>query len=431
MKSYIYNLTWAWCLLILITACSDDDHTGDSTLTASAPSLEVALEFNDNQTLIETETTYAFTVSISEPQIVDVVVNLEQTEGTATDGEDFSFPHQVRIPAGTTSASDEIAIHSDELSEETETAVIKIATGTESNVQAINSKMVTFNIRNLTSGDLAIALSWEASGTVTDHEGNEIAPTDLGDLRLLLTDVPYTAVIDSTNETAFETHVLTADTPDGEYYVVTDIHEGNAHIASDLNLTLQFDQVGIINEQIFTYDNAINTAYACKANYFIMAKVTKSGETYTFENVEFNNFDSQTFSWTGTDVVDAFNPEGYESTVRTTVDCNGMLIYGLNSEWMQTTWGEEIQEEGTVYYTLDEATGEVTIESQYIFTTLYEGVLYDYTVSGSGTYDDSGEVPTLTIQYYLDQDGFSPNQWMFDNGYMETNYFEATLTLEQ
>jgi hypothetical protein len=92
---------------------------------------------------------------------------------------------------------------------------------------------------------------------------------------------------------------------------------------------------------------------------------------------------------------------------------------------MYDFWGEVIEEEGAVLYTVDGA-GVVTIASQYIFTTSYSGSLYPYTVSGTGTYNETtGE---LYIQYYLDQDGFSPSDWAFNNGYQTTPYFEATLT---
>ena len=35
----------------------------------------------------------------------------------------------------------------------------------------------------------------------------------------------------------------------------------------------------------------------------------------------------------------------------------------------------------------------------------------------------------LHLEYYLDQEGFDVSGWMFDNGYMATNYFLADVTL--
>ena len=183
--------------LILTTACSnDDDATGASTMKATTPSLSVALDFDSSISIVEQEATYGFTVSISEPQIVDIRVNLTQIGGDATNGEDFSMPPNVTIVAGKTSVSDVIAIHADDIPEAVETAVIQIANGNEANVVSISKATATFTILNLVSGDLAASMSWAANGTVTDNGGNEIDPYDLADLTLLLTDVPYTTILD-------------------------------------------------------------------------------------------------------------------------------------------------------------------------------------------------------------------------------------------
>ncbi|OMP30256.1 hypothetical protein [Mangrovimonas sp. DI 80] len=430
MKNNFIKISLLALATIFTTSCSDDDLTGHSTKEPSSPTLSVALDFANSQTLVEEETTYGFTVSISEPQIVAVRVYLEQTGGDATDGEDFSFPHSVTIPAGSTSVSDVIAIHADDLIEETETATIKIGTGFESNVSAVNEQIVTFSIENLVEGDLMIGLSWEASEMTTDNSGVEIDATDLADLRLLVTDVPYTQILGGADGGSFESFTISSDSDDGEYYIVSDFYDA-VDISRELNLTLTLDQVGVINGDTYTFSNALSTDFLCVDNYFILGKVTKTGGSYTFEEVGTNNFASQLKSWGGIDSVDALGPEGgYPSHVTTQVDCEGKLIYGLNREWMQTTWGESIQTEGTVYYTVDES-GNVTIPSQYIFTTLYSGALYDYTVSGTGVLDESVTPATLTINYELDQEGFSPSQWLYTNGYSDTTYFAASLVLEE
>jgi len=90
---------------------------------------------------------------------------------------------------------------------------------------------------------------------------------------------------------------------------------------------------------------------------------------------------------------------------------------------MLNIWGEEIVEEANVYYTVD-GSGNVTIESQYIFTTLYSGALYPYTIDATGTLVGD----TLTLNYNLDQEGFAVDDWMLANGYMAQDYFIATVT---
>ena len=193
-------------------------------MKATTPSLSVALDFDSSISIVEQEATYGFTVSISEPQIVDIRVNLTQIGGDATNGEDFSMPPNVTIVAGKTSVSDVIAIHADDIPEAVETAVIQIANGNEANVVSISKATATFTILNLVSGDLAASMSWAANGTVTDNGGNEIDPYDLADLRLLLTDVPYTTILDGADGAGAETYVLSQDAPEGEYYLVADFY---------------------------------------------------------------------------------------------------------------------------------------------------------------------------------------------------------------
>lgn len=145
MKNIIYKFAVVFSALVLITACDEEEFKGDSTSIPSNAALNVSLDFDSNQTIVEKEGTYEFTVTLSEPQIVDVVVYLSAS-GTATEGDDFSYPHSLRMAAGTTSITDVITIHRDEIPEETETIVIQIGTGKEANVSPINGATVSFTL---------------------------------------------------------------------------------------------------------------------------------------------------------------------------------------------------------------------------------------------------------------------------------------------
>ena len=185
MKNKFIKISFSFLALLLMLSCSDnDDYTNDSVVTATSPSLAVSLGFSNATTLIEQEASYSFSVSITEAQIADVIVYLEQTDGTATAGEDFSMPNSVTIKKGTLSASSEITIHADELPEDEETVTIQIGLGNESNVSGVAGETVTFNIANLTDGDLVVGMSWAASSAVTDNYGTEIDAYALADLRL-------------------------------------------------------------------------------------------------------------------------------------------------------------------------------------------------------------------------------------------------------
>lgn len=428
MKTKIYKISLLLSLFAFIISCDSDDFTGDSTLTATNPSLSVTLGFNNSESLVETDAVYPFTVTLSETQIVNVSVNLSFVSGTATPGEDFDFPAHVVIKAGQTSASGEITIMADELIEDTENAVIMITTGKEANVSGSSSQTVEFQILNLEGGDLVVDLAWETASKTTDSSGNEISPTDFADLRLLISSTPDNAGdIGQADGSGFEKFIISSDTPDGMYYIVADFYAANEDVVRNLNLSLTLNQTGIINNMNTTYGGAISNLGTCSLNYYVMTKVIKSGDSYTFEDISTQSYELLDYSpvLSGVDATDVFVGDHVSEVVVKQI-CDGLFIQGLNASWMLNSWGEEIQPgAGEVFASLA-SDGTLTIKSQYIFTTSYDGSLYDYTVSGTGMFDSA--TGTVNISYSLDQDGFSPDQWMFDNNYMATSDFIATLT---
>jgi hypothetical protein len=93
-------------------------------------------------------------------------------------------------------------------------------------------------------------------------------------------------------------------------------------------------------------------------------------------------------------------------------------------------WGEEVIGENWPVMIIDEAAGTIEIPFQPYITTLYDGAEYPYSIEGSGTIDNSGEYPVMTITYILDQEGFNPSEWCFENGYMANPDFTATITAD-
>jgi hypothetical protein len=364
MKNKFIKTSFLFITLLLMFSCAEnDDYTGDSVLSVSSPSLEVSLGFSESETLVEAEESYDFTVSISETQAVDVIVYLEQTEGTATAGEDFSMPSSVTIKKGSLSASDVITIHEDEIIEDTETATIKIGVGNEANVSGVSSKTVNFNIANLTEGDLVVGMSWEIATPTTDDTGAAIDAYDFADLRLSLTNVPYTQILQTADGAADETYTLGGGAPDGEYYLVADIFDAMEDVIRDLNITLTFNQVGIINNQTHTFSNGLSTEYTCANNYLIMAKVTKSGENYTLEEIAENSaapsiagiYDVVS-NGTSTDPGPTNNPlVDFPSTVEVTDNGDGTYTFsdgwaGVYVEWY-TMYNYTFLEEQTITLT--------------------------------------------------------------------------------
>lgn len=420
----LYSVAMLATFILIAVGCDNEDYTGYSTLTPKSPTISINPGFASPVTLVENDEKFEYTVTLSGPQIVDVKLTVSQVDGTAS-SDDYEMTESIVIPAGTVSGKGSIKILSDDVIEDDETLKIQIGDETTANA-ALTPITVEFTIKNLTVDDLMIGLSWEPSTPTTDDTGTDIDPTVFADMRLLITDSPYTTIIDGADDAAFESYTMLGTMDNGEYLVVADFYDAMATPVRDLDLTLDFEQLGVIDPYSMEFPAALSTRSFCSNYYFVMAKITKSGTSYTIEEVgEQSQF--PVTHWSGTDAADAFGD--WESQITTTFDCDGDLIFGLNAEWILEVWGETIEEEGNVYYTIDDA-GVITIDSQYVFTTLYDGDLYDYTVKGTGIYDDSGDVPTMTIQYTLDQEGFSPSQYMYDNGYLDTPYFEAIVTMD-
>jgi len=428
-KNYksIFSFVAALTIGFFMVSCDQEDDTGYSTMVPTSPSLEITVS-ETNVILVENDQVFEFTASLSQAQLVDVKLYAFQADGDA-DGDDFELTGSLVIPAGATSAKGTLKILQDDVIEDTETLKIQIGDNKTANASK-NSGFIDVTILNYEDGDLVIDMSWDMA-KATDDAGNEFSPTDFADLRLLISENPNnTDVIGGADGGSFETYVLSGDEPDGDYYVVADFYAAS-DIVRDIDLNLELNQPGVINHMGLEYPAALSNLGTCELNFYVMTKIIKSGTSYTFEDVSTQSYDYAVYSpWDyGFDSVDAWSPaEGYPSQLVTKEICDGFFIKGINAEWMLNSWGEEIQpnSEADVFASLA-ADGTFTIESQPIFTTLYDGSLYDYTVSGSGTYDSvTGE---MHLEYYLDQDGFDVSGWMFANGYMDTDYFLADVTV--
>ena len=415
MKNTFLKTVLAVATLVFVVGCSDEDEfTGDSTMSPTNPSLSVTLDFPSSNSLIETDATYNFTVNLSAPTIAAVDVKIAQTGGTATDGLDFEIPHSIRIPAGATSASGTITIFEDDIAEDTENAIITIGSGFEANVSATNAQTVSFNIMNYTTGDLAIGLDWATASTITDNFGGEIGAYDAADLRLLLTAGPNVdTVLDGADGATAETYVLDGAAPDGEYYLVTDFYVAS-DIPVDLDITLTFDQAGIINGQTHNFSAGLNTSDFCADLHLVLAKVIKTGTSYAFEEIgEKSKVDYSPFVGTWSGNGSWFEIFGYTSEVVTTLDADGGLwVNGVAFQWFEGWWGEVIISNTPVKVTsYDPCTGDFVIAEQPYVVTTYLGDEQDpYGMSATGTISADG---TTTIFATFHQGGGSFNGTSF------------------
>lgn len=418
-------------VVFLFTACDVDDNTGFSGMVPTNPTISVDVPAG-GVNLLEAKTTYLFDVTISETQVVDLSIYISVIAGTATLGEDFTIDNgnsRVYIPAGKTTGQVSITVLEDELLEETETFTIQI--GDERTANAVLTPVtVDFTLTNLTGDDLAIGLSWETD--VAEAIGLELDADEVVDMRLLIVDMDGN-VIESADGSSFEEFVLTAaDWADGEYIIAADIFAtidvGDYNSPVTLDLALQFDQVGLINGKSFAYPAVMTNELNCDAYRTNLAIVTKSGSTYTIEeSISYFAKDNSPLvgTWSGIDT-----ESDYPSEVVTTIDGNTLKIDGLNFGWMLDFWEETVLSSTPAEVQVNWCAGTITIVEQDYMVTIYNGDEYPYTIKGSGTFDASGVNPTMVVNYEVFQDGFSPSQWAFDNGFESATKFKATLTLD-
>lgn len=117
--------------------------------------------------------------------------------------------------------------------------------------------------------------------------------------------------------------------------------------------------------------------------------------TYKVKRIEFcplaNGNADLVGSWSGEDAY-------YASQIETSLKGTDFIVSGMSKEFMEDWWGEIIIAGGSFKMTV-KGNGLVDIPRQYIYTTLYKGVAYDYEVKGSGKWENCGDKPKLIITY--------------------------------
>jgi len=233
---------------------------------------------------------------------------------------------------------------------------------------------------------------------------NSIDPTAAVDLRLLIYKADsVTLATPAINTSGFEDYNGWSSLADGVYYVASDISDvvnlGDLNKTFDVSINLTFSQRGLLTG-VLQYGNAMTTANPCSLWSVYMAKVTKSGSTYTVEPFSWNRT-PPILHWSGTDAT-------YAETGTYQLNCTGGqlggLLHGTNNldGWMYDWWGEVIVSGGTCNYTVSGNT--VTIPLQYFCNTTYLGAPQPaYSIQGTGTINTSGPAPVWNLSFDLKQ----------------------------
>lgn len=178
-------------------------------------------------------------------------------------------------------------------------------------------------------------------------------------------------------------------------------------------------EVNLIKDIVFEDDETIIVSIASAGGLPVAG-------TYTI-NVADDDCD---FEWIGNLVgvdVNIDLKSKYQGVGDVTIALDGdtYTVSGLNEDWMFNWWGEEVIESVPVVMTVDQG-GAITIEEQYIMTTLYNGNEYPYSIVGSGQVNTCDG--TVVINYEMIQDGFEVGAWAHANGYMTDLIFKAVLS---
>ena len=278
MKNKLKSLALLFVLGSLsLTSCSNDDNTGESTLevtsnvVATVTPVTSTLSFTATNTVAEADNEFEYKVTLSAAQSKDIHFQVKQIAGTATEDADFTFDHEIVIPAYSTMGTAKIKILKDRTKEVTETLTLQIGDIKTANA-ALASKTVSFSITNYVSPFLDLSFAFNRSFNVgfnnpwvatLPSSGTVYNLCQVGyDLDFYLLDSSFndTGNTQAGTSACVEKMSLNGATlANGTYYVVYDIYgdAGLSRIDHDpffIPITVTYGKAGAINDAVFVQE---------------------------------------------------------------------------------------------------------------------------------------------------------------------------------
>ena len=206
---------------------------------------------------------------------------------------------------------------------------------TDSNGMHTRSPIWSFEVVD-PNAPMDLKMSWTTD--VKTIVGLDLAPDAAANLRMLIYKADMiTLAVPAISTSSFEDFTTFSTLPDGVYYVAADlsktINAGNYTKVFDVSINLQLNQRGILTQQL-PYPNVMTTANPCPLYRTYLAKVTKTGNTFTAEKAV-SYIVPPIVSWSGIDAT-------YPSIVTTTATCASTTMSGLAIGFLNDPdfWGE-------------------------------------------------------------------------------------------
>ena len=277
-------------LLATIASCNKEDYTGYSTLTATDAKGTLSWSVPPPTALIETDTTFNFTVTLDKPQIADIHIPISQVGGNATLDSDFSVSGEIIIPAYATSGTGEFKVFRDAEIEGTETVTIQIGDNSVANFE-FETQTRTIEIGNYVAPYLDLVFDW--SGLVTVDTIENVSLCSAVDIDVYVFDVDENDLgIYGAATGACPEHLVLDGMDDGDYYLWANLYVNDARPTDGsvigFPVTVYATQPGLFENTVYNQSeaNALNSSdpdYATDgANTFKpIVKITVSGSNYT------------------------------------------------------------------------------------------------------------------------------------------------------
>lgn len=289
---------------VTFVSCDDnDDATGYSTLEVTqgvVGTVNLVAPLAATQTVFEpvdadSEITYNFTITLNEPQSVDIHVNVAQIAGSATEGDDFkiitneSTNKYMIIPAYATSVTGSVKVLSDVLVEGVEDFTLQIGDINTSNaVVAIST--ISFVVNNTLGTDLDLTFNFDKPFSIG---GSNYTLCEIGydmDYYVLDADGTDMGIYDAATGACTEHLTLGAsELEDGTYYIYYDIYDdgglsGVPHTAFDIPTTTNYFRTDGIAPGVFAQEAAFVPSSVDGSGFDYVMTIEVANHVFTLKN---------------------------------------------------------------------------------------------------------------------------------------------------